>query len=549
MKRIIPVFFCLLSIAAATSEARSLSPDEALARVRESTGNAVLKVREATMHSPRLAARDSISGTYYIFSTSEHSIIVGADDIAPALLGYTDTPTENTSAMPPQMQLWLKEYSRQIEWAREHHESPAYHAAEADTRAPIEPLCTTRWGQDHPYNILCPSLNGERTVTGCVATAMAQIMRYHKYPQHGFGSKSYKWNGEEMFLDFTGYNFNWDNMPDEVNGDFNDADAADEIGRLLKTCGFSVEMDYNTSDKGGSGARDDNVPGAFINHFDYDKGLHLEYRDFYTAEDWNDMVYESLATGPVYYGGVTLSGGGHAFVCDGYDADGYFHINWGWNGNFDGFFLLSALDPGGHGTGGSTGGYNFRQSAVLDIRPPFEGSVPAKPYMAVYQNMTCSTSNMLVRFGGGFYNMSGITGHFTIRMMVEDTKGGIHYSKKYYEDDVPSFIGASVLDFDFPEELPDGIYRIRPVYCLDNDDLWTEFKVSISTPSSFNVTLANGKVTVGGEFEVAGIVAPEVTPEKDKWYNLNGIEIDPSHLTPGLYIKATGGKRCLTLIK
>lgn len=547
MKKNLLLLSLLFIIATITSEARRLTPTEALARI-STTGPA--KARAAIAQTPRLAARDSISDTYYIFSTAEHSLVVSADDCAPALLGYTDTPTENASTLPPQMRWWLGEYARQIEWGREHHEAAAPHKSEPADRTPIEALCTAHWGQDYPYNFFCPSINGELTVTGCVATAIAQIMYYHRYPQQGFGSKCYEENGKELNLDFTKYKFNWDKMLDKVDG-YSDTDAIEEIARLMKVCGISVEMDYNTSNGGGSGARDDLVPSALINHFGYDQSLHLEYRDYYQAETWNNMIYASLANGPVYYGGTTLAGGGHAFVCDGYDSDGYFHINWGWNGDYNGFFLLSALNPEGQGIGGSAGGYNFRQSAVLGIRPPFEGSVPARPYMAVFQNMTCSTSGMLVRFGGGFYNMSGIEGHFTIRMNIEKPDGEVSLSEHYYEDDVPSFIGASVLDFSFPGSYQDGVYRIRPVYCLDNDGDWTNFKVPLSSPVWFNVTLADGKLKLGGDFVFSGEAELTTVPENNvvRWYNLNGTEVDPSQLIPGLYIKANGSKRSLKVVR
>ena len=166
----------------------------------------------------------------------------------------------------------------------------------------------------------------------------------------------------------------WDNMLDSYDGSTTTIQQQ-AVANLMKYCGAAVQMDYADAWNGGSGAYSSDVPEALKNYFNYSEATVLKKRSSYTSNnEWDDLIYSELASSrPVYYSGSNNSGG-HAFVCDGYDGNGYYHINWGWSGTSNGNFLLSALDPHEQGTGGSSAGYNNNQAALIYAEP--KGGTP-----------------------------------------------------------------------------------------------------------------------------------------------------------------------------
>jgi hypothetical protein len=277
------------------------------------------------------------------------------------------------------MRGWLDEYKSQIQYMQENGIS--YSGSVSSDNPTIAPLLTTTWNQGNPYNMNCPSflLNFIKCVTGCVATAMAQIMYYHRHSsvtQTTTEIPAYEcardW-GENGHISVNaipaGSIIDWDNMLNDYSGTSTSVQKQ-AVANLMAYCGASVKMDYANSFNGGSLAYSEDVPVALKKYFDYHEGISLEYRGNYTTNDaWNNLIYSELSKGnPVYYSGSNSSSG-HAFVCDGYDGNGYFHINWGWGGQSDGNFLLSALDPSSQGIGGSSSGYNQNQMALIGAIP------------------------------------------------------------------------------------------------------------------------------------------------------------------------------------
>ena len=234
----------------------------------------------------------------------------------------------------------------------------------------IKPLLTTKWNQHSPYNLLCPydAENDALSVTGCVATAMAQIMKYHEYPSA----------------------YDWSLMKDEYDSSDESA-AAQEVAKVMKDAGASVYMKYSAN---GSFANADGISEAFRNTFGYSISTELVSRAYFTAQEWDELIYSNLENKmPVYYGGTAIDiddskgylqgvEGGHGFIVDGYDGKGLYHVNWGWGGLSDGFFLLSLLDPDNQGAGGTSGseGYTIRASAIVGIKPvkPTEKAVTTR---------------------------------------------------------------------------------------------------------------------------------------------------------------------------
>lgn len=367
------------ALGAPAISARTLSPSEALQRLKEDSALTpqVRTVSGAEAQQPVFTAvtSEGAPAVYAFDANNGGFLLVSADDCAYPLLAYSDEGSipSDTAAMAPALRWWLDEYARQIEWASARGINggarPSVYAAAG--RQAIEPMLTTAWDQDSPYNLQCPTYGASSTYTGCVATAMAQVMNYFKYPEKGTGSVSYNAEsiGKRLSLNFARRSFDWDNMlPTYSDNKWTD-EQADAVAYLMKACGYAVKMDYGTDS---SGALAMNIPKALTDYFTYDGNLSYECRHFYTATQWNDLIYNNLANvGPVIYGGGSMVGGGHSFVCDGYDGNGLFHFNWGWTGMSDGYFSLDALNPYSLGSGGGMGGgYNFTQDALIGVQPP-----------------------------------------------------------------------------------------------------------------------------------------------------------------------------------
>lgn len=356
-----------LPVAAAT-----LTPGQALARL-QGAGQAAPALRVAADAAPVHTALTSAGApAVYVFDRPGGGyMLLAADDAAYPLLGYTDSGTFDPSHIPPAMQWWLGQYAGQIAAASARGVATAEARPAAADRAAIQPMIKTGWDQDTPYNDMCPKSGGRRTYTGCVATAMAQVMNYWQYPAKGQGKISYTSSTlqKRLELDFSQLTFGWtDMLPTYTAGSYTQQQA-DAVATLMKAAGYAVKMNYGTDS---SGALAMNIANGLIKYFNYDPNTHYTMRVLYSASQWEQMIYDNLRdVGPVIYGGSSMIGGGHSFIVDGYDGNGFFHFNWGWSYMSDGYFVLDALNPEQLGSGGSTGGgYNFTQDAVLGIRPP-----------------------------------------------------------------------------------------------------------------------------------------------------------------------------------
>lgn len=363
--------------------AAPLTPEEALSRVSEVGLKKVSsKAKAGTKLVYTSKTENGLNGAYLYNLASGGYIVLSADDIAYPLLGYSDQGSINLSEMSPELKWWLEEYSRQIEWAVSRNLSPAKTVGYDESWTAIAPLVTTRWNQDAPYNDQCPQLkaNGPRCYAGCVAVSMAQVMKYHNYPEVGEGLLSNTDKGRPSLLNLSTHPIDWDNMLNVYSkGDYTQ-EQGDAVAFLMKACGYSVNMNYGTSASGTSGM---NIGPALRDNFNYDQNCRGEYRCPYSTNEWAAKVYDNLKNvGPLVINGQSPFDGGHSFVCDGYDGNGYFHINWGWGGYSDGYFLLDALNPDAQGIGGASGGFNFSQNAIFGIQPP-----TGAPKEVVYGNI------------------------------------------------------------------------------------------------------------------------------------------------------------------
>lgn len=454
-------YLLLIALGAAlTAGARELSPEEAYARMRGVPG---LKGAPATVAPQVLHAE---KGVYYVFGRAGEAgyAIASADDRARPLLGYSDSGTFDAGAMPPQMRWWLDNYRAEL--AASASDVPA--ATVTDNYSvwtPVTPLVTSKWDQMEPYWNLCPAQRDERCVTGCVATAMAQIINFHRYFR-GAGIKTYNPGfASDLTMDFSQIQIDFALLRDTYDTTASEEEKA-EVAKLMLACGISVEMDYGTSV---SGAMSEKVPGALATYMGYDaKSTYQLERTAYSTPEWESLIYDELKAGrPLYYSGTAV-GGGHAFVCDGYDRDGLFHFNWGWSGMSDGYFALSALSPSSQGAGSYEGGYNANQAVVL-IRPQMpEGEV--SPF-DIRGGISLRNGRITFRYSPGVINENVMA---ELGYSVCNASGDIVKEAKLHEYNFirPANTTADTRADEFSDITESGSYTVYPVWRRQGDEDW-----------------------------------------------------------------------------
>lgn len=469
--------------------ARNLPPREALDRAMQS-GALRAEGRPAGLESMAdteeyTLAHTSESGTYYVFNRSTGGyIVVSADDGALALLADVQSGTFSPDTMPPATAWMLGEYDRQIQSlstdeAGKARRTRARSAEESATDlgladyynrwSEVPPLMTTQWNQLYPYNIYCPVTGGKTCVTGCVATAMAQVVRTIGYYQ-GSGRKTSLYqdaHGENISFDYATATFDFNSMFDTFPSSAATTESIDQVGRLMLACGLSVNMGYGVS---GSGAQSEDVPLALVDYFGYDS----EYTKIYSNEDfsqaqWENMLYGQLNVGrPVYYSGVGVPLS-HAFVIDGYRPVGMYHVNWGWGGMSDGYFRLSALNPSQIGTGGGTGGYSLGQRMVCAVPP---GADPGVVYGYMNGSITVVSEGVYaVYYKSNGKNLFGTD----IGAVITDNNGNILAEATFWKGQ--NITASSALrhdaytyDFSVHTALTAGEYRIYPAFKTEGGD-------------------------------------------------------------------------------
>ena len=318
------------------------------------------------------------NAAFYIFNTANGFVIVSANDNVTPILAYSNEGKFEEENIPPQMQVYLNDYVNQIQYAIDNqivadkYTTRQWDMVKANGQlyeqkeiTVVDPLLTSRWNQNYPYNRFCPDAPGgpgNHAYAGCVAVAMGQIMRFWGWPENGQGA-----HGSVNFENTT---YQWSEMLDAIP---NDPDISEirPIATLLWHCGVAVDMQYSAS---GSGADVNNVPNAMVSYFKYANDMIHEYKEcqgdvYYTDAQWIEKIKFELDNGrPVLYGAADDNiGMGHAFVCDGYDANNMLHFNWGWSGAGNAFFALGALNVT------SATGYNYEfntcNSAIFNIHP------------------------------------------------------------------------------------------------------------------------------------------------------------------------------------
>ncbi len=336
----------------------------------------------------------------YIFNGEEGFVVMAADDCVQPILGYSLTGKFVAENLPTNVSGWLQGYNDEIQYVIDSKMKATAETAKlwkeltkgnskvAKAAVVVTPLIQTKWNQNKYYNSLCPAVSDGpdgHAYVGCVATAMAQVMKFHEYPSKGNGSHSYTWQEQTLGANFGTTTYDWANMNDYYEYYYDDNGAIHRlsdpssaeiqaIATLMYHCGVSVNMNYGGNSTGGSAAATAYVANALKNYFNYSSTAQYKQKSGFTDADWIAMVKAELdAYRPLEYAGQDPNGSsGHAFVCDGYDDRDYFHFNWGWSGNYDGYFSLNNLNTGANNQSGQGNGvYTRDQSAVFGIQPNY----------------------------------------------------------------------------------------------------------------------------------------------------------------------------------
>ena len=516
-------------------------------RLHRTVSRSLRRIRPAPQGAAQSATPQE-EPLYHVFTMNGNGgfVIVSGDDVAKPVLGYSDEGTFDETN--PNLAYWMETLAQEIAEAIEKDVPPdaevkaRWEALQRDYRISpqtsgdyVDPLVKTKWNQSAPYNDLCPDISGTRTVSGCVATAMAQIMKYHRHPATqtvtipGYTTRTHKISVPAIPAPTT---YGWSDMTDTYTLPAAGVSAS-AVATLMYHCGVSVEMDYQTSATGGSGAYSSDVVRALKTYFDYDARIVHHYRNYYTCADWINMLKAEIrANRPVYYAG--RGGGAHAFVCDGYDADDLFHFNWGWGGSSDGYFEVSALNPRSIGIGGGSGGYNEGQDIITGIQPNRGGS-DGQPViqlgLATFSASTSSLNNRTASFGVTAGNLKN-TGasiitkvHLGVMLCNRDNS---YRSHKTEEQTLTGFgpgyyytTRSLLSSYSLPGDLPEGTYKLYPA-CSAYPGIPAIIQAENGTRYITVVVGNDGKVTLTGDVAKPELTLQSLKPVRTLYQNRPG---------------------------
>lgn len=451
---------------------------------------------------------------YYAFNLEQGYVIVSGDDEMTELVGYAENGFFDAENVPPQMQLWLDRYAEYVAAVQSGKAKARKFLLSDSPSVVVEPLVTTKWNQDAPFNNFAPEYtddnnNTQRCATGCAATAMAQIMKFHNWPEQGVGYYSYEHQSfGTISSNFSEHVYDWTNMIDRYNnGEYSNVQA-DAVALLMKDCGVSLNMNYGPV----SGASIYSYTPAFKNYFRYSSRT-VNRSGCETAE-FTKIITDELQEGrPIIYCG-TGEDGGHAFVVDGYDTNYFLHVNWGWGGYSDGYFDMNYMDPAGLGIGGGSGAFKWNQGIVL-ARPLKDGVEPHEfiqqlcfvPYNDVKggifceQEMPANKGDVVTILLRNTANLSGESFFGSLNVGVFDDSGalvtmGNEERIENNNGELLEFQSGSLYSVDLPMTLntagiADGNYIVRAM-SKANGDVWRKF----ASTDCLNMTVADGKVSL-----------------------------------------------------
>lgn len=502
-------FLSLLLSLSASAKPRTMAQLKAIA-ARELSVSTTIEDTRAT-NTGSMATLQQLSDLTVIGNRHVGFVVLANDDAIEAVVGVSNKPYTTDTNINPAFQWYLRAANAAIasRIASGHGYSGAI-APSAPLPDHVEPLIKTRWQQEAPFNNdVQKDDKGKPYLVGCVAITMTQIMRYYKYPAVGKGSNSYSMNGETLTADFSASPYQWDKMlPIYEKGKYTDEEAK-AVSELMRQVGISVNMDYKP---GFSSSYTMSAQNALINYFGYNPDMNRYTRNYYSEQEWMDMVYKELSEQrPIYYSGNDSKWeNGHAFVIDGYKADGKVHVNWGWGGYQDGFFDIGILTP-------ARSNYSYYQDMIVGIHPEQQGAWTSHLTLYYGNQLTIEKfSKRAISMGEAkVWNVSSTPVNGTLALVIEGNGQQRNLKTTNYQAKDSYWKAISWQRIIIPADLPDGDYQVYLRFKDERDANWQVVRSEYGKPNSVVINIANGTFTVKGNRTnydwVTAIEAPMVS--------------------------------------
>ena len=416
---------------------------------------------------------------FYVYNDANGNngfVIVSADERMPEVLAYSHDAPFDTNDIPPSVRYWLEcyldEYMRLDAVLSD--EKVAYLQSPSVHPGGVEPILgELPWGQGEPYNSLCPFSSGGLCVVGCVATAMSQVMWHHKWPACGRGDIKYltRTHQIQVKMNLAEHPLQWNLIKERYNkGNYTDEES-NAVATLMAACGAAVHMDYAPD---GSGAYQEDILRALVNHFSYDPDAAFLPREYFTSVDWHSLLIAELNEGrAVNYAGQSRTDGGHSFVIDGYQAESsisnpYYHLNWGWYGRCNGYYTLPQLHPVEDGKYYIEEGFSIGQQMLIGVRPD-DGQSEANKMLCAegikVMQATLKPGDVTTIKVNAITNLCYRTFRGKVAIQLEDENGNLSVIGKTQIDTIPYLESQNnlIIPFGIPESFEEGSYSVRVV--------------------------------------------------------------------------------------
>ncbi len=464
---------------------------------------------------PYYAFNDVRSGTFVVVSatTLTRPVLAYGTGLMPADIDGTD--------LPDGLRWWLGAIAGRTAWLEQHPDHAENPAQRQALTQPVEPLMNgIAWDQDAPYNLQTPTISNLHCPTGCAATAMAQIMRHHQHPATGQGNNSYRWQytqggtrqNKTLSVDFSEQTYDYSLMPLVIDARHPaSSDEKDEVAKLMYHCGVALNMQYALD---GSGTSPYYFDRALVDFFGYNSLTTCLERDCYSYDEWVDIMQSELREGrPVLYGGNSAvdEGGGHAFILEGFDADGLFYINWGWSGNYNAYYDIAVLNPSGVGTGAHmmADGFCEGQNAVVNVTPT-EGAGTYRTALAgdgpntlTAGSSSTSTGAKVTISARSIYNFSGrkAEGDYGLVLMQGSTVIDRQRFRSVSLKGVSSNGGIEGFNisstYTIPSSLANGVYQAYLYFQPSGSEQWDFIRMRRNTYESYlQLEVSDSAVTI-----------------------------------------------------
>ncbi len=516
-------FLTLLLTVSISARPRTMAQLRAIAAQELSVSTTVEDTRATNISNMEMLQQ--LSDLTVIGNRHVGFVVLANDDAIEAVVGVSNKPYTTDTNINPSFQWYLRAANAAIanRIANGQHYSAAI-APAAPLPNHVDPLIKTKWRQEAPFNNdVQKDANGNPYLVGCVAIAMTQIMRYYKYPTKGIGSNTYSMNGETLSADFSTSPYQWDKMLLSYDkGKYTDEEAK-AVSELMRQVGISVNMDYKPNF---SSSYTKSAQNALINNFGYNPNMNRYTRNYYSEQEWMDMVYKELSEQrPIYYSGNDSKGGnGHAFVIDGYNADGKVYVNWGWGGYQDGYFDIGILTPE------NSGDYSYYQDMIVGIQPQQQGAWMSHLTLDYGNHLTIKKlSRGAISMGAAkVCNVSSTPVNGTLALVIEGNGQQRDLETRNYQAIDSYWELISWERILIPADLPDGDYQVYLRFKDDRDANWQVVRSEYGKPNSVIINIANRTFTIKGNRTnydwVTAIEAPTVSDAEApvRVYNLQG---------------------------